>query len=188
VNVPSPLTDAKHPVTSLAGPYGHPFHPILVTVPIGAWVASVVFDVVSRVGDDAAVFAEGAEWLIGIGIVGALLAALFGFLDLLAIPTGTRAFRTALTHMGLNLTVVVLFAVGFALRLDRLDDPDGTPIGLLVLSLVALVALGVSGWLGGKLTYRYGVRVVDETTQADGLGAERHEEHGAWTSPHSSPG
>src|SRR5947199_3175026 len=96
---------AKEPVTPLAGPYGHPFHPILVTVPIGAWVASLVFDVISRAGNDAAVFAKGAYWLVGIGIVGALVAAMFGFLDLFAIPTGTRAFKTALTHMSLNLSV-----------------------------------------------------------------------------------
>src|SRR5919106_187267 len=96
----SVATDGKHPVTALAGPYGHPFHPILVTVPIGAWVASLVFDVISIAGDDAAVFAKGAWWLIGIGIVGALVAAMFGFLDLLAIPTRTRAFSTALIQMG----------------------------------------------------------------------------------------
>jgi len=122
---------------------------------------------VSRAGDDAATFAEGAYWLIGIGIVGALAAAIFGFLDLLAIPTGTRAFRTALVHMALNLAVVALFAVGFALRRSRLDEPDGTPIGVLGLSVVALALLGVSGWLGGMLTYRYGVRVVDDATQVD---------------------
>jgi uncharacterized membrane protein len=160
-------TDGKHPVTALAGPHGHPFHPILVTIPIGAWVASLVFDVVSRAGDDAATFAEGAYWLVGIGIVGALAAAIFGFLDLLAIPTGTRAFRTALLHMALNLAVVALFAIGFALRRGLLDEPDGTPLGLLGLSIVALALLGASGWLGGMLTYRYGVRVVDDATQAD---------------------
>jgi uncharacterized membrane protein len=164
----SVATDGKQPITGLAGPYGHPFHPILVTVPIGAWVASLVFDVVSRVGDDAAVFAKGAWWLIAIGIVGALIAAMFGFLDLLAIPTGTRAFTTALIHMSLNLAVLALFAIGLALRHSKLDDVDGTPVGLLVLSAVALAVLGASGWLGGKLTYRYGVRVVDEAKQADG--------------------
>jgi len=162
-------TDGKHPVTTLAGPYGHPFHPILVTVPIGAWLAAIVFDVVSRAGDDHLAFAKGAYWLIGIGIVGALVAAMFGFLDLLAIPTQTRAFRTGLLHMTLNLVIVVAFAVDFALRHSRLDEPDGTPVGLIVLSAIALVALAVSGWLGGKLTYRYGVRVVDEAAQFDGF-------------------
>ena len=161
---PPALTDGKHPVTVLAGPYGHPFHPILVTVPIGAWVASLVFDVVSRAGDDAASFADGAYWLVGIGIVGAFAAAMFGFLDLLAIPTGTRAFRIGLIHMALNLGVVTLFVVGFLLRRGQLDEPDGTPVGLIVGSVVALAFLGASGWLGGMLTYRYGVRVVDEAT------------------------
>jgi uncharacterized membrane protein len=164
---PPAATDGKHPVTAVAGPYGHPFHPILVTVPIGAWVSSLVFDFVSRAGDDAATFAEGAYWLVGIGIVGALAAAIFGFLDLLAIPTGTRAFRTALVHMALNLTVVALFAVGFALRRSRIDEPGGTAIGVLGLSVVAIALLGASGWLGGMLTYRYGVRVVDDATQVD---------------------
>jgi uncharacterized membrane protein len=158
--------DGKRPVTALAGPYGHPFHPILVTVPIGAWVSAFVFDVASRLSDDPAAFARGAYWLIGIGVVGALGAAMFGFLDLLAIPTGTRAFRTALVHMALNLCVVVIFAVAFLLRGDHLEGSDGTPAGLIALSAVALALLGTSGWLGGRLTYRFGVRVVDETTQA----------------------
>lgn len=164
---PPGATDGKHPVTVLAGPYGHPFHPILVTVPIGAWVASLVFDVVSRAGDDAATFADGAYWLVGIGIVGALAAAMFGFLDLLAIPTRTRPFRLGLIHMALNLGVVALFAIGFVLRRGQLDEPDGTPVGLLVLSVVGLALLGASGWLGGMLTYRYGVRVVDGATPTE---------------------
>jgi uncharacterized membrane protein len=160
--------DASRPVTTLAGPYGHPFHPILVTVPIGAWVASIVFDIVSRAGNDGPAFADGAYWLVGIGIVGALVAAVFGFLDLFAIPTRTKAFRTGLLHMSLNLLVVVAFAVDFALRHSHIHDHAGTPPGLIVLSAVALLVLSVSGWLGGKLTYRYGVRVVDEATRRDG--------------------
>jgi uncharacterized membrane protein len=65
------VRDAKHPTTPLAGPYGHPFHPILVTVPIGTWTASLVFDLVSRAADDPDAFFDGAYWLVGIGIVGA---------------------------------------------------------------------------------------------------------------------
>ena len=44
-----PQQQAKHPVSLMAGPYGHPFHPILVTIPIGAWTASLVFDIASHV-------------------------------------------------------------------------------------------------------------------------------------------
>src|ERR671927_776910 len=97
---------AKQPVSAvLAGPYGHPFHPILVTVPIGAWVSGLVFDVGAQIVDDPAFLARGSVWLIAIGVLGALAAALVGFLDLLAIPSGTTAFRTGLVHMALNLTV-----------------------------------------------------------------------------------
>ncbi|WP_280312698.1 DUF2231 domain-containing protein [Nocardia abscessus] len=158
---------AKRPVSAvLAGPYGHPFHPILVTVPIGAWVASLVFDVGSHLVDDPEFLAEGARWLIAIGVLGALVAASIGLLDLLAIPTGTAAFRTGLVHMGLNLAVTVAFAVGF---LWRGSDPAGAvPAGPLALSVVSPAALGVSGYLGGKLAYHYGVRVADEATQAAG--------------------
>jgi len=113
------------------------------------------------------VFAKGAFWLIGLGLVGALTAAMFGFLDLFAIPTGTHAFRTGLTHMTLNLAVVGVYAGSFLLRRGRLGQPGGVAVWLIVLSAVALALLAVSGWLGGKLAYRYGVRVADEATQAE---------------------
>ncbi|HJR24292.1 MAG TPA: DUF2231 domain-containing protein [Acidimicrobiales bacterium] len=164
---PSPQ-EAKDPISPVAGPYGHPFHPILVTVPIGAWVASLVFDLTSRWSGEPEVFVKGSFWLIAIGIVGALAAALFGLLDLLTIPRGTPAFRTGLAHMGLNLTVVGLFAASFLLRRDHLDEGDVT-VAAFVCSAIALALLVVSGWLGGKLAYRYGVRVADERTQATGF-------------------
>lgn len=167
-STPERLRRAKEPRTSIAGPYGHPFHPVLVTVPIGAWVASLVFDVIAAVGDEPAVFAEGAYWLIGIGILGALAAAVVGLLDLSVIPRGTKAFRTGLLHMTLNLAVVALYAVNFAVRAAQGYD-DVSVLGI-VLSVVALALLGASGWLGGMLAYHYGVRVADEATQAEGFG------------------
>jgi uncharacterized membrane protein len=163
------LHQAKQPVNSLAGSYGHPVHPILVTVPIGAWVASLGFDLASRVADEADVFAKGAFWLIALGVLGALVAALAGFLDLFAIPTGTPAFRTGLVHMSLNLVVVVLFAVSWVIRRGDIDSPAATSGGLIALSVGALAVLAVSGWLGGRLSYRYGVRVAAESTQAEGF-------------------
>src|SRR3954452_25401593 len=101
----SSVLEAKRPISPVAGPYGHPFHPILVTVPIGAWVCSLVFDVASHIVDRPGFLNEGSEWLIAIGVLGALAAATVGFLDLFAIPTGTGAYRTALVHMTLNLCI-----------------------------------------------------------------------------------
>lgn len=161
------LAVAKHPRTPLSGPYGHPFHPGLVAIPIGTWIASIIFDIVAMTNtSDEAVFAEGAYWLIGIGIIGALVAALFGLLDLTQIKRGTRTFATGLAHMTLNLVAVALFVADFLVR--RADGYEDSSTTGFVLSLIAIVVLGVSGWLGGQLAYRYGVRVADEQHQADG--------------------
>ena len=157
---------AKQPRSIVAGPYGHPFHPVMVTVPIGAWVSSVVLDIVALASDNAAL-AEASLWLIGIGIAGALAAALFGLLDLSTIPRGTKAFKTGITHMSLNLVAVGLFAVDFAIRYAH--GTTSVPTSGFVLSVVAVAILGASGWLGGKLAYHYGVRVADEQTQAEGF-------------------
>src|SRR5262245_25603552 len=160
----------KHPFTRLSGPYGHPFHPLLVTVPIGAWVASLVFDIASRIVDssEAGAWAQGAYWLVAIGVIGALAAAVFGLLDLLGIPRKTKALRNGLWHLGLNLTVVALFVVSFFLRRADETYESATPIGIIILSVVTLAILAVSGWLGGRLTYRYGVRVADQRDQVQG--------------------
>lgn len=163
----SPLDRAKRPVTLLAGPYGHPLHPILVTVPIGAWVSSLVFDLASHVTDDPGALARGSTWLIAIGVIGALAAASVGFLDLFAIPTGTPAFRTGLVHMTLNLSLTAGYAAGLAWRLGQ-DASTAVGIGKIALSAACLATLTVSGYLGGKLAYHYGVRVADEATQATG--------------------
>ena len=157
----------KRPASPLAGSYGHPIHPILVTVPIGAWIASLVFDIASRASDDPETFSTGADWLVAIGVVGAVLAAVWGLLDYLRIPRGTRAFRVGTTHLLLNDVVLVLFVVSWLIRAG--SDADETSIGLIALSVVALALLGVSGWLGGMLAYHYGVRVADEWTQSEGF-------------------
>jgi uncharacterized membrane protein len=161
-----PQLPAKRPAFAAAGPYGHPFHPLLVTLPIGAWVCSLIFDIVARAGSDETVFSRGAYWLIGIGIIGAAVAAVFGLMDMQTIPRGTRAHRTALTHMALNVVVLVLFIVDYLLR--RSDDGETAKTTPFVISIVALALLSASGWMGGRMAYRYGVRVADEQTQAQG--------------------
>lgn len=161
----SALRAAKRPRTILAGPYGHPFHALMVTIPIGAWVASLVFDIAGAITGDWEVFARGAQWLVGIGIIGALAAAVLGFLDFTKLTPQTKARRIATIHMVLNLSVVALFAIGFLLRASVPGEPSA---GGIVLSVIGLLALTLSGTLGGELTYRYGVRVADEETQRKG--------------------
>lgn len=167
------LRQAKEPVSGLlAGPYGHPYHPILVTVPIGAWVASLVFDIASHVTSGGGFLVQASEWLIALGVVGALGAACIGFLDFFAIPPGTRAYRTALVHMSLNLAITAGYAANFLWRRGDYGHAAAVSPGMIALSAACLAALGVSGYLGGKLAYRYGVRVADEATQREGYAGE----------------
>jgi uncharacterized membrane protein len=165
----TPQYEAKHPVTVLAGPYGHPFHPLLVTVPIGAWTASLVFDIASRFVKHPAFLVLGARWLIAVGVLGALAAACAGFLDMFAIPPHTRAYRTAVLHMALNLVVTGAYAAGFGWRYYGHQHAGPVPAAQAALSAASLLVLGFSGYLGGKMSFRYGVRVADEATQAEGF-------------------
>jgi uncharacterized membrane protein len=187
VLVTDDVRPAKRPVSAaLAGPYGHPFHPILVTVPIGSWVASLVFDVGSHLINDPAFLAQGSVWLIALGVLGAMAAAMVGFLDLLAIPTGTRAFRTGLVHMGLNLAVTVAYVGNFLWRRADETHPGPVAIGPLGLSVISLLALAAAGYLGGKLAFRYGVRVADEATQAEGYQPSDHADRAATPGKHAA--
>ena len=161
-NTEAVLRAAKRPRSAVAGPYGHPFHPLLVTVPIGTWAASLVFDIAGAVTGEWAVFATAAQWLIAIGIVGAILAAIAGLLDFTKLTPQTKARRTATIHMVINLAVVALFAISWLLRAAVPGEPSTAGI---VISVIALLALGVSGFLGGELVFRHGVRVADEETQ-----------------------
>ena len=159
----SALRRAKRPRSILAGPYGHPFHSILVTIPIGSWTASLVFDIVGFFADDPDAFTRGSQWLIGIGLVGAVLAAIVGLLDLTTIATQTRARRTALLHLTFNATAIVLFAISFIVRLGT--ERDEVSVFGFTLSVLGYLLVSVSGFLGGELVFRHGVRVADESIQ-----------------------
>ncbi|MFO7304806.1 MAG: DUF2231 domain-containing protein [Gammaproteobacteria bacterium] len=130
---------------------GHPIHPMLVTLPIGLWVFSLVCDFGYILTGEQS-WATTAYFTLGGGIVGALLAAVPGLIDLLGLHD-SRAQRVALYHMVLNLAIVVLQAINFWLRTG--DEPLGAlPRGI---SIVAVAALIASGWLGGHLVHVFGV-------------------------------
>lgn len=137
---------------------GHPVHPSLVVIPLGLFISAVILD--------AIYFFTGtlplgtvAFWNIGIGILGGLVAAVFGLIDWLAIPRGTRAKRIGLMHAGVNVTMLVAFATVW---LDRYVTIDHAPSSVnLIIEGGAFALLLVAGWLGGELVDRLGVGVDD---------------------------
>jgi uncharacterized membrane protein len=141
----------------------HPIHPMLVPIPIGLWIFSLVCDLISLAGYQGAWSTVALYTMVG-GIVGALVAAIPGLIDLLSLPSGPRA--TALVHMTINLTVVGLYVVNSWLRWADPASLSGAPLWL---SLIAVGLLVISGWLGGKMVYVHGVAVdtPPDTTTPD---------------------
>lgn len=140
---------------------GHPIHVMAVALPIGLWIFSFACDLILLAGRNTDLwFTVGYITMAG-GIVGALIAAIFGAVDLISLPKGhTR--NIGLVHMAINLAIVALYGVNLWLRTGELDSMS-VPF---TMSIVALVALCVSGWLGGELVHIHMVGVdPDEATR-----------------------
>ena len=135
--------------------FGHPIHPMLIPFPLGLLGTAVAFDLIDAAGGSDG-FGRPADYMIAAGIVTGLLAALFGAIDWLAIPGGTRAKRVGLAHGLGNVVIVVAFAAAWLLRRDEAADP---PVAGLVLEVLGLLGALVTGWLGGELVDRLGVGV-----------------------------
>jgi len=69
---------------------GHPVHPMLIVFPLGLFSVAAIFDII-YVSTQNGHWADIAFWMIAAGIIGGLIAAVFGFIDWLSIPEGTRA-------------------------------------------------------------------------------------------------
>jgi uncharacterized membrane protein len=133
----------------------HPIHVILIPIPIGAWIFALVADVVGYVNGDPS-WQRAAFYAIGVGVVGALLAAVPGLIDLLSLPPGPTR-RTGVAHMTVNLVAVAVFVLSLGLRWDE-PAHEGSPL----LTLLGVLLIGVGGWLGGELVHRAGVGVSSE--------------------------
>ncbi len=137
--------------------FGHPIHPMLIPFPVGLLSTSVAFDVLFLLTGNEE-FGRVAFWLIAAGILGGLAAAPFGLIDWLALPSGTRAKAVGGLHGGGNAVVLVLFALSLLMRLDAPHRPE---MLAFVISLVGVVLVTVTGWLGGELVDRLRVGVDD---------------------------
>jgi uncharacterized membrane protein len=139
---------------------GHPIHPMLVTLPIGLWVFSLVCDFgFVLTGDER--WAVTAYFTLGGGIAGALLAAVPGLIDLLGMHDA-HAKRIGTYHLVLNLAIVAAQVASFWLRTQG-GLTEVLPRGI---SIVAVAALIAAGWLGGHLVHVLGVtqpRHIPET-------------------------
>ena len=147
-------THADHP-HSTAKIGTHPIHPMLIPFPIVCFIGALVTDIVFLNNNDAG-WATASKYLLGVGIVMGLLAALAGLTDFF----GDKRIQVsdAIKHMLANVTAVVLEIVNFFIRLN--NDSAIRTTGIILSAVVVLILL-YSGWKGGDLVYRHGVGVRD---------------------------
>lgn len=132
---------------------------MLVAFPIGLLALTPLWDGLAWAGvmTEARVLAHHGELA---GLIGAGVAAIAGFADLMKIPQSEAATaRGALIHAGLALTMVSLFGVAFALRGPAAAAPGVVVLGLEV---AGALCLGATGWFGGDLVFRRGVGVKEK--------------------------
>src|SRR5689334_20103218 len=130
---------------------GHPSHPALVAFPIAFLIGTLATDLAYRHGGDP-FFARASFYLLGAGIVMALVAALAGFTDFIGEPR-IRALSHAWQHMIGNLVAVLLSIYNFYIRLG---DHEGAIRGQgLYVSILVVLILAFTGWRGGDLVFRH---------------------------------
>lgn len=137
---------------------GHSLHAMLIVFPLGLLATSVVWDICALATHDPR-WGLVAFWTIVAGVIGALAAAVPGFIDWLGIPRATRAHKLGLYHMVLNLTVVGLFIVSLAMRWKVTAGYDHAGVGQMIWGWIAVALAVVSSWMGGELIERLGIGV-----------------------------
>jgi uncharacterized membrane protein len=139
---------------------GHSLHAAITDLPIGAWTTAVTIDALESVTGREELQA-GADAAIGIGLIGAVGAAMTGIADYQSAET-TEARRTGAVHALLNVVTLTCFAASYVAR--KRGERD---IGKLW-SFTGLALGMAAAKLGGDMVYRYGVN-VDRNHERDGM-------------------
>ena len=135
---------------------GHPIHPMLIPFPLALWVTSFAVDILFYFLRHPTLLIV-AKFMIAVGCLGALAAAVAGFIDWLSIKNGDVK-KVANWHARLNIAALVVFAISLFLRMGSYSDLVGRKLTIpFLLSLVGVILITISGWLGGELVFRYGV-------------------------------
>jgi len=133
---------------------GHPLHPALIELPVGAWTLAAIFDAIELAGGRRT---DIAEYAIKAGLVGAVGAAVAGITDWS--ETDGAAKRIGITHGLMNVTAVALYATSLLYR-------DRSRSKAIALSMTAFGVAMSAAYLGGHLTYGEQIG-VDHTATAD---------------------
>jgi uncharacterized membrane protein len=138
---------------------GHPVHPMLVPFPLALWTTSFLTDVLFYFRRGAALPLV-AKFLLAAGCLGAVAAAIPGLIDWKSI-THKDVVKIANWHARLNVIALLIFAASLYLRMNH-GGAALVGYGLkipVLLSLVGVILISISGWLGGAMSFEHGVGV-----------------------------
>lgn len=135
---------------------GHPVHQMLIVFPLGLLLMAAIFDVIYFITDRPGL-AQVSYWNITAGVISGVIAGVFGLIDWIGIPWGTRAKRIGAWHAVGNVVVLALFTASWLIR--SAETAYLPTVAAFIVELVAVAIGGVTGWLGGELVDRLGVGV-----------------------------
>jgi uncharacterized membrane protein len=142
---------------------GHPLHPAVVHIPLGAWIAAPFLDLAGRHAASRGVLPLVGLYCVGAGLITALLAVPTGVADWTSIKKERPAWKLGLYHMALNALAAVVWAANFGLRLNAYDTEQPITNAVLLTSAVGAVLVIISGYLGTLMVFDHGVAVARQS-------------------------
>jgi uncharacterized membrane protein len=137
---------------------GHPLHPMLILIPAGGVLFTLIFDIVHLVTRDA-LWGYATRPILSVALIGAVAAAIPGLVDLTTIVPKGRATAIGLSHLALNTGLLALRAIDAWVRWHATEPVVGNPgFGWSILTAALLL---VSGWLGWTLVQTHHVGVLE---------------------------
>jgi len=142
---------------------GHPLHAMIVGYPIAFYTAALVAYIVYSVNADPFWFRVGVV-ANGAGVVMAVVAALPGFIDWLAIPGAKKAKKVGLNHLLFNVSALLLFAVSFFMQWPKWNDAMPEVALAIILTGLGFILTAIAGFLGASLIHNHhvGVSLTEE--------------------------
>lgn len=142
---------------------GHPLHPALVHIPVGAWITAAVIDIIDRKHTTAGPPEHLALYCVIAGLAGALIAVPPGIADWTPIKREKPAWKLGLYHMSLNLLAAIIWAANLGLRWNALHSAEPVTTAVLTTAIVGAVVVIASSYLGCLMVFDQGVSVARQS-------------------------
>ncbi len=156
---------------------GHPLHPAIVHLPVGAWSMVAVLDIVGWSRPANSTLAYLGVYGVAVGLASALAAVPTGAADWAPIKKEKPAWKLGLYHLALNLLAAVVWAANLGLRWQALDTAQPITAAVLVTSVTGALLVLLSGYIGSLMVFDHGVSVARQSKKKWRRIAERAGSH-----------